>query len=196
MQIETTTSLRLNFTNPSEFTTIDLGKPSHNNVISSDTSIIFHELLNINTLPCLLFISQTRDIDMDTIFKESAALSFASYALNTVTDCMTFFEGHVAEGDALHSETLKKWFSTSSRMLDDQDPANYLFDPTLLLVGVINHLRATIIDNHTFDIQGKKSISIPFIFIRGWFDILLASLTGPEKDVAVRRLLELGRSSQ
>ncbi|KAH9479717.1 hypothetical protein JR316_0008312 [Psilocybe cubensis] len=183
----------LNFTNPSDLTVIDLDRPSQENTMSPETSIIFHELLNINTSPCLLFIGQDKDIGIDTIFKESDSLSFATFTLNTVIGGMEFFERHIVEGDALHSETLKKWFAITSQALNDQDPATFLFDPTILLVGVINHIRATIINNHTFDIQGKKSIAIPFAFIRSWFDILLALLKGPEKDITVRQLLDLGR---
>lgn len=151
---------------------------------------IIHELFAINKKPCLLFVHCHPD-DIVSMTNEADRLSFTSFTQGLVSDCVSFLvKDQLAVGRAVHSTSLENWFTTTSKKLSMAKSDNFLFDPTVLIVGILRHLGTTLKQENRLDIEGVEAIiSIPINFIEEWGRSLQVRICGKDRDMVIRDLL-------
>lgn len=123
--------------------------------------------------------------------KEEKALSFVKLALDMVMECVIFLKEHqVMVGQALLSTNLEAWFNHISQKLEVSNKEIFLFDPTVLVFGIMKNLGSTLKRDNKLDITNTEEvILIPTKFIQDWGDNLRHALCGGEKDKIMRELL-------
>ncbi|KDR74680.1 hypothetical protein GALMADRAFT_141035 [Galerina marginata CBS 339.88] len=153
------------------------------------------ELLHINPTPCFLFIQQWGE-EYTTIQDEAKSLSFTSYAHIAITDFLSYLEKQKqVPGDAIQSSALEAWYNQTVDALSREAQEKFLFDPTLLLAGIIQNLGTRIKVINNFDIATEELIFIPMVFIRNWGKYLMEELISDSgKELCVKNLLESSTS--
>ena len=115
--------------------------------------------------PSILFLHTNGPEDQ--VRKEADELCFQKRALAAVDSLQSYLESLPVPGDGVLSLRLAEWHRARFEELKTEPRHLHLFDPSKLVVKVVDNLVAFIRDNNRLDI-GKKSIVIPLDFIRTW----------------------------
>ncbi|KDR68946.1 hypothetical protein GALMADRAFT_1353413 [Galerina marginata CBS 339.88] len=171
----------LSVAHPSRMVT--LGRDTGSFVNSDAPNEVARELLMINPDPCLLFIRWSNPITLVEV--EARDLSFVTLSLKVVTGCMEYLQARGIRGDVVESPALADWFAITSKEFEDAGREKFLFDPSVLIVGIISHLGLTLEGVNKFDINREGFLFIPLVFIRDWSKSMMDRLMGPERDATV-----------
>ncbi|KDR65613.1 hypothetical protein GALMADRAFT_1364491 [Galerina marginata CBS 339.88] len=179
----------LNASNPSRV--INLEPKGNEALINCEPpNNIALELLHINKTPCFLFIRQKED-DYAMVQEEAESLSFIRYALLAINNFLSSLEKQKqSPGDAVQASALESWYNSMLAALSEEGEEKFLFDPTLLLAGLIKHLGARIKEINGFDIAAEALLLIPMVFIRNWKEYMTGILAKSGKEVVVKSLLQ------
>lgn len=129
---------------------------------------IAHDLLMLGQAPCILFIQWGQT---STAVKEEAlGLSLQSHALNSISSLASYLEKNGTQnGDGVYSSRLEGWYKETLETLKRYSVDEFLFDPTLLVAGVVQDVVQTLVRVNKLGVAGKNII-IPLSFIRAWYD--------------------------
>jgi len=148
------------------------------------------ELYGLSTRPCLLFIRWHQSANPEVCEQEAGRLSFITVIQEMAAECKDFLFEKRAFGNAVPSTALEEWFNHKNDVLNKADKQVFLFDPTIIVVGLLRHMRSDIQQEHKFDIDIDEMVLIPFIFIATWEKSLQSKLEGSHKELVVQFLLQ------
>jgi hypothetical protein len=126
---------------------------------------IARDLLHINKKPCILFIHWS--INHECILREAEDLCLQTRALQTVESFVQFLESSGVPGDAVASQGFSTWYKAKFGELKAMSPQQYLFDPSLLVVGLIKDLATTLAQVNKLEVT-RKNVLVPLCFVRCW----------------------------
>ena len=118
-----------------------------------------------NANPCLLFIRCSSD--PSAVLDEAISISFTTRASQTANSLKRYLESAGVAGDAVSSSKISNWYQAMCHDLKKSNRYDHLFDPTLLVVGIMKHLVTSLQTNNKLDAV-SQSILIPLCFIRSW----------------------------
>lgn len=99
--------------------------------------------------------------------------------LQTAESMVVFLDSSAIPGDAVGSHALAEWYKVKFGELRAIPPNRFLFDPTLLVAGIVEDLGMTLANVNRLDVR-NKSILIPLCFVRAWFEELKNRLGGDD----------------
>jgi hypothetical protein len=101
--------------------------------------------------------------------KEADELCLHGRALQAVDNLAGFLESRGVPGDAVASNYLSEWYKAKFEEIKLLSSQQYLFDPSVLIVGVIRDLVTTMAENNKMEVA-EKNVLVPLSFIRSWAD--------------------------
>jgi hypothetical protein len=99
--------------------------------------------------------------------QEAEALCFRTRVLQAAVNFVAFLETSGVPGDAVPSRALGEWYKATYKALKVESTDDFLFDPSVLVVGIIQEFVGTVRRVNRLDIA-SKSILIPLAFARTW----------------------------
>ena len=126
---------------------------------------IAQDLLLFNTNPCLLFIRWSSE--PNAVINEALSISFSSRVTAVVESLKSYLESVRVEGDAVLSSKMSDWYQAMGSELKKANRRDYLFDPTVVVVGVMKHLVTSLETQNHLDVTSEP-ILIPLCFVRRW----------------------------
>ena len=101
------------------------------------------------------------------IKQEAEILSFRTQVVKAANDLVTSLEKSGVPGDAVPSSCLSGWYKAKYTDLKSSVHTDFLFDPSVLVVGIIQELVTTLITVNKFDVA-RKNVLIPLSLVRSW----------------------------
>jgi hypothetical protein len=119
-------------------------------------------------MPCILFVCSTSLTQPEHVQQEAERLSFRTQILQAANDLVAFLEKYaVVPGDAVHSSHLADWYKAKYADMKSALLVDFLFDPSVLVIGVIQELVTTLNTVNRFDVA-HKHLLIPLSLVRSW----------------------------
>jgi hypothetical protein len=143
---------------------------------SDPPTFMARDLLEFSQKICILFIHIKGDL-MPAV-KEGEERCLKACALSGMRSLVEHLEKSATPGDAVYSQHMGTWYKRTLDGLKGVPTGDYIFDPTLLALGLIQDFTATIRDIHKFD-PANGNILIPLAFARTW---LVVAQEKVEKD--------------
>ena len=129
--------------------------------------MIAGDLLRINKKPCVLFICWTSVVNFDRISEEAENLSFRTRVLQASKDLVDILGSSAVPGDAVPSSVLSEWYESKFSDLKAAHTITFLFDPSVIVVGIIQELVETLKTVNRFDVA-RRNVLIPLDFVQSW----------------------------
>ena len=104
---------------------------------------------------------------LECVKEEAENLRFRTQVLQAANDLVTFLEKSGVPGDAVQSSCLSQWYKAKYTDLKSSAPTDFLFDPSILVVGIIQELVTTLNTVNKLDVA-RKNVLIPLSLVRSW----------------------------
>ena len=149
---------------------------------------VVRDLLCLNQQPCILAVRWGDNTE--AILAEARDLQTQSVLIRFVAHLMRHLvASELLEGDVVRSSALNDWYRSFHEELRKTPKSHFLFDPTKLASGVIQHLAYTLKTENKFDVNQKPKLLIPLSHLRNWAEELQVRIdTGTVDDIIVRML--------
>jgi hypothetical protein len=142
---------------------------------------IARDLLVATTTPSILFLHT--NVPADRVSDEANELCFKTRVLAAVDSLYNFLESIPAPGDGVLSSGLAEWHRARFEELKTEPRHLHLFDPSKLVVKVVEDLANSLRINYKLDIN-KKTRVIPLDFIREWHETLIKNIRADDSFIA------------
>ena len=123
------------------------------------------DLLRFNKKQCILFVQWS--INPEHILREATDLCLQTRTLQAADSLLRFFESSAVPGDAASSQCLSEWYKARFAELKGMQPGTFLFDPTMLVTGLIQDLAFTLAESNKLEVT-NRSVLVPLCFVRSW----------------------------
>jgi len=149
---------------------------------------IIQDLLCLNEQLCILAV-QWRD-NTEAILAEAQDLQIQSVLIRFVAHLMWHLvASELLEGDIVCLSALNDWYCFFHKELCKTPKSHFLFNPTKLASGLIQHLTYTLKTENKFDVNQKPKPLIPLSHLRNWAEELQVRInTGTIDNIIVRML--------
>jgi hypothetical protein len=133
--------------------------------IAEPPTPIARDLLLYYQKPTILFLHTNGP--QERLLEEAESLCFQNRTISAVNSLHKYLESLPVPGDGVLSSCLAEWHRARFEELKTEPRHLHLFDPSKLVVNIVENLVAFLNEINKLDVR-NKTIVIPLDFVRAW----------------------------